>query len=332
MIMCLKKLNKKNGNYKINSNNEKIAKRHGVIIDTDFAFDWIGENINGPTVVRLHGSFKKKIGFKFLLLFAHHEGEFIRLLGSNSIIDRWRLIPEKLLDLKRNFEFHDHVASPDAHYLKKKNELIIFFHSRELGSRDQKTYIASFRDSLSVSPSIYSTNLPFYARIFLIKGVAYALTKGGNLFEAADMNLRNWTPLINIFTGQGSLDDIYQNQYGSVRHLCVVKHKNTHLVFYTIIGDSPEKIWASRLIVDQTKGFYSAIGKTLILLPSENYEGSQIDLKNSKSGPSLFPENAVRDPFVYKSRRNYFLFYSIKGEFGIALASLNIKSIIKELG
>lgn len=329
--MFLKKFDKRITNIYGIEGCRHIIKRYGVIIDTNTAPNWIGDNINGPAVVRLFGNHKKTFGYKFLLLFAHHQGEYIRIAGSNSLLSKWRFVPSKILNTKSYAEFHDHVASPDAHYLKNSDTLLVFFHSREIGNRKQITFLARFNGGLNNRPLILKTNLPFYARVFFVRKQAYALTKGGNLFDTLDKELCEWRPLVNIFTGQDSEEDTYQNHPGSIRHLSVLNYKGMYLVFYSIIGEKPEKIWVSELKIDTTKGKFMALGKVLVLSPEKEYEGCGLKLQNSESGPSLVPENSVRDPYVIKFRSRYLLFYSIKGEFGIAFTELNLKSIIKQL-
>jgi hypothetical protein len=88
----------------------------------------------------------------------------------------------------------------------------------------------------------------------------------------------------------------------------------------------------SKLIIDEVNKKYHAAGKTLVLQPMEPYEGVEIVLRKSKSGPAVVPENAVRDPFVIKHGSEYLMYYAIQGEFGIAVASLDIKKIMTKLG
>jgi len=311
---------------------EAIVERLGYILRVEDSNKFIGENINGPALLKVSKYHRKIINYKFLLFFSHHEGDFIRLMGSNSPIGPWIILPIQILKNNINIDFHDHIASPDVHGNLIKDKIIIFFHSREIGSRKQLTFKSELKNIFDSEPKVEKTNLPFYARIFKYKKVFYALTKGGNLFETNDPLFLNWVPLVNIFTGETALDDVYQNSEGSIRHVCVIKYKRQLFVFYTLIGDKPEQIWVSKLIINRENRKYEVIGKTSVLRPVKLYEGWGIVLRKSKSGPALMPENAVRDPFVIKHRNKYLMYYAIQGEFGLAVASLDIKKIKKKLG
>ena len=48
----------------------------------------------------------------------------------------------------------------------------------------------------------------------------------------------------------------------------------------------------------------------------------QLKINISKSGPSEKIENAVRDPYILDDKNNTYLFYSVKGEKGIAFAKI----------
>jgi prolyl-tRNA editing enzyme YbaK/EbsC (Cys-tRNA(Pro) deacylase) len=54
----------------------------------------------------------------------------------------------------------------------------------------------------------------------------------------------------------------------------------------------------------------------------EDYEGGNLPVGPSLSGPALFDENALRDPYVLNSAGREYLFYTVRGEKGIALCEL----------
>jgi len=57
-----------------------------------------------------------------------------------------------------------------------------------------------------------------------------------------------------------------------------------------------------------------------IIRPAEPFEGAALSLSSSASGPSSVGENALRDPDVLSTKNGDYLFYSVAGEKGIALA------------
>ena len=63
------------------------------------------------------------------------------------------------------------------------------------------------------------------------------------------------------------------------------------------------------------------IGK-ILLKPERDYEGFNLPINPSSFGTSFGMVNEVRDPFVFKSGDDKYLFYSTAGESGIAVATI----------
>jgi hypothetical protein len=59
-----------------------------------------------------------------------------------------------------------------------------------------------------------------------------------------------------------------------------------------------------------------------VLRPVETWEGAGLPLEFSRGGPSPNPENALRDPAIFKEAGKAYLLYSVMGEHGIAVARL----------
>jgi hypothetical protein len=60
-----------------------------------------------------------------------------------------------------------------------------------------------------------------------------------------------------------------------------------------------------------------------IIRPEKKYEGSYLPLKQSTAGAAHYPENALRDPFIFFDTNKYYLFYSVAGEQGIAISEFD---------
>jgi len=111
--------------------------------------------------------------------------------------------------------------------------------------------------------------------------------------------------------------------------VAIIKYGNEIFVFYTRIGDAPERVYASHLLMENHSP--RLINEVEILRPLYRFEGSECNLEESSSGPSLRFENAVRDPYVFEEDGKYYLFYTIGGESGIAVCELNMQEIQKKL-
>lgn len=74
----------------------------------------LGENINGPSVIRVPSWLPNPLG-RYYLYFAHHAGTFIRLAYADDVQGPWRIYEPGTLHLEDAPAFYDHIASPDVH-------------------------------------------------------------------------------------------------------------------------------------------------------------------------------------------------------------------------
>ena len=75
----------------------------------------MGDNINGPSLIRAPAWIPNPLG-KYYLYFAHHQGKYIRLAFADELEGPWRLHGPGALDLADSFS-DSHIASPDVHVL-----------------------------------------------------------------------------------------------------------------------------------------------------------------------------------------------------------------------
>jgi hypothetical protein len=83
-------------------------------------------------------------------------------------------------------------------------------------------------------------------------------------------------------------------------------------------GDAPESILVStvNLTDDWTK--WRASQPQTVLAPQESYEGAELPLAPSRSGPAPGRVRQVRDPGIFQEAGKTWLLYSVAGESGIA--------------
>ncbi len=285
-------------------------------------------NINGPCCIKAPEFFQNSPG-KYLLYFAHHSGKYIRLAYSDSLFKNWKILDVQICSVDSSLDFHDHVASPEVFIDQKNKDVYLFFHSREIGNRTQRTFLAKSKNGTQFNFEKIKSKLPFYMRFFEFKNSTYAITKGGNLYQnKGDFVSDDWISLGNIDSGKSN-EEVMHNEPGSIRHVAIIKYGNEIFVFYTRIGDAPERIYASHLLM--VNHLPRLINEIEILRPLYKFEGSECCLEESSSGPSLGFENAVRDPYVFEEEGRYYLFYTIGGESGIAVCEINMQEIQKKL-
>ena len=111
-------------------------------------------------------------------------------------------------------------------------------------------------------------------------------------------------------------------------HRLFFRHPFLH-VFHTRYGDAPERILLSTLNVTGSEENWQYITEEEeILRPELEWEGANLDLIESKQGPSKKQANQFRDPFVYTEiddltgREEIYLYYVGGGESGVGVAKL----------
>jgi hypothetical protein len=93
-------------------------------------------------------------------------------------------------------------------------------------------------------------------------------------------------------------------------------------VFFSGIGDAPEKILLSRVALSGDWRSWKASSPIEVLSPSKPYECVELPLSPSKAGESEGPERALRDPALFEENGKVTLFYSVCGEQGIGAADV----------
>ena len=74
----------------------------------------LGDNINGPSVIRVPDWLPNPLG-KYYMDFTHHAGTFIRLAYADQLDGPWKIYEPGTLQLGDDECFQNHIASPDVH-------------------------------------------------------------------------------------------------------------------------------------------------------------------------------------------------------------------------
>lgn len=312
--------------------------------------DWIPpENRTDPNAI-------------YYMYFAHHGGNYIRLAWAVHIEGPWRLYrvgsgapagnrgvldlgSSDKISLDNGITLHDHIASPDVFIDNENRRIIMYFHSGQVKvngiSKDQKSLVATSPNGLDFRTGIEPVILGrFYFRVFRYKGNLYATSNSGYLFKAPDPN-NPWKPPPG-FDFQNDLwtqrpDSPFQNDIDDanfagvpdkplrVRHSAVRLAGNTLQIFYTRIGDCPERIMMST--IDLSAGNYEAWDSSFppreILQAELHWEGGDIPPTNSQGSTAPENVNQLRDPYIFKDiDGTLYLFYCGRGEDAIGVAIL----------
>ena len=115
--------------------------------NTPGADERMGENINGPSLIRAPQWLASPLG-KYYLYFAHHRGTYIRLAYADDLEGPWRIHPPGTLSLEQT-NLAGHIASPDVHVDHENRRLVMYYHGNRGesgGTEGQPTQRATSAD------------------------------------------------------------------------------------------------------------------------------------------------------------------------------------------
>ncbi|MGI9379396.1 MAG: hypothetical protein ACR2OW_07050, partial [Methyloligellaceae bacterium] len=89
----------------------------------------MGNNINGPSLIRAPDWFPNPLG-KYYLYFGHHDGRYIRLAYADKLTGPWRMYEPGVLPLDAS-QFAGHVASPDILVDHQSRQVRLYYHGAD---------------------------------------------------------------------------------------------------------------------------------------------------------------------------------------------------------
>jgi hypothetical protein len=110
-----------------------------------------------------------------------------------------------------------------------------------------------------------------------------------------------------------------------LRHAAVDLRGETLWVYYSRIGDRPERILVSYIHLTPDWTTWRASDPEDVLSPEFEYEGTHLPLRTSELGAARGPVRELRDPAIFHDGEDMYLLYSIAGESGIAMAELRLQ-------
>ena len=303
----------------------------------------IGENIQGPSLIRVPGWVEEPLG-RYYLYFADHKGRYIRLAYADELAGPWRVHKPGSLRLEqshfptaplplddavlaehtRRHEQsgrqlpHDlrlelttpHIASPDAHVDDEHQRIVMYFHGLEAPGR-QVTRVATSTDGITfvAAPSIVVARS--YLRVFAHRGTLYGMAMPGQLYRSTD--------------GFAEFEEGSLIFNPNVRHFAMLKRDDTLHVFWTRIGDAPESILVSTVDLSQPFEAWTDYAAQAVLRPERPWEGADAPVAPSLRSVAYGRVNQLRDPAIYEEDGRVYLLYAIGGESGIGIAELDWK-------
>ena len=271
-----------------------------------------GGNINGPSLIRAPDWLPGRLG-TYYLYFAHHSGTSIRLAIADRLEGPWRIHAGGTLQLADATGAHGHVASPDVHVDEAGRRIVMAFHGPARGHRRQLSFLAQSADGLSFTARP-DPIAGFYLRLVPWRGGWVGMSKGGVMYQGGALDgpfKRRWRPAFPM-TGRDA------NWPGDVRHVALSADGDTLTVYFSRIGDAPERILAAD--IDLSRYFWRAGPAREVLRPEEQWEGVSLPVVTSRAGAADGPEHALRDPAIFRENGRTYLIYAAAGESGLGIA------------
>lgn len=281
----------------------------------------ITANIQGPSLIKVPDWVKNRLG-RYYLYFASHKGDSIRLAYADDIKGPWKIHQGGALQLTQSLyptqlpgvapgqreadELKAHIASPDVHVDEVNKRIVLYYHGI-LAPNDQKSRVAISPDGVHFTPRPELLG-PSYFRVFHLGDYSYALAMPGILLRSKDG--------LSRFERGPALFGRDQ------RHTAVLQRGNELFVFWTKVGDAPERIYLSRIDTRRDWHEWKAGVPVEVLKPEFPWEGSDAPVTPSRRSTAFGHVNQLRDPAIFEEDGKTYLLYAVAGESGIALARL----------
>jgi hypothetical protein len=295
----------------------------------------LGNNVNGPSIIRVPDWVEAPLG-KYYLYFAHHKGKYIRLAYADHVEGPWKIHESGVLQLEDSYfptgtlhldalpearrkqvenmraagydPLYTHVASPEVVVVPEKQEIRLYYHGMTENA-SQATRVATSTDGLNFDalPAIIARP---YLRIFKWQGKHYGLAMPG-VFYRSDDGLTGFEEGPTLFNPD-------------MRHCALMIRDSTLYVFWTQAGHAPEHIMVSTIELSGDWLSWKESEPVEILRPVTEWEGANLPVEPSRRGAIEEPVNQLRDPEIFEEDGKVWLLYSIAGETGLAIARLEL--------
>jgi hypothetical protein len=304
----------------------------------------LGNMVNGPSVIKVPDWVHRPLG-KYYMYFANHRGDFIRLAYADAVTGPWKIYDPGVLhvrdtlfyrpqpDLSRFQGYNTHLASPEVYVDTPRRRIVLWSHgwysngehwpAEPVAARrweaekgyGQFTQAALSSDGLGFTAQPALTR-ESYLRVFSHAGGFYAISRLGRLSRSSD-------PLGTFELGPNPFKDtIYGTN--SVRHVALLVRGTRLFVFFSAIGDAPERIMLSTIELTQNWTQWRATTPVEVMRPEAPYECADLPIEPSRIGDIAVPVHQMRDPAILEDDGRIYLFYSICGEQGIAGAEITM--------
>lgn len=107
-----------------------------------------------------------------------------------------------------------------------------------------------------------------------------------------------------------------------MRHAALLVRDKNLMVFWTRVGDTPERILLSTIDISEPWETWSESEAIEVLRPEKVWEGADAPLMPSMRSVAYGNVNQLRDPAIFVEDNRVYLLYAVAGEAGIAMVEL----------
>jgi hypothetical protein len=296
------------------------------------------ENINGPSLIRVPDWAPSPLG-AYYLYFADHKGSSIKLAYADRLDGPWSIhepgavqlsqtpylqaapaIPETVdrerLGVPRAPGVPSmlddctipHIASPDVIADHASRTFRLYYHGLD-NFASQVSRVAVSTDGLRFEARSEIVS-PSYLRMFRHADGWYGIAMPGGLFRSENG--------IDAF-------ELGPTLFGSdMRHAGLWKRGNTLWVFWTRVGDAPERILLSTIDLREDWSRWQESEPIEVYRPTRSWEGASEPVEPSVRSSVDHAVNQLRDPYVLVEGEDAYLVYAVAGESGLGIARLEV--------
>ncbi|MEO2174953.1 MAG: hypothetical protein ABGY96_12750 [bacterium] len=297
----------------------------------------LGDNIQGPSLIRVPKWIDNPLG-NYYLYFADHKGSYIRLAYADELTGPWTVYepgslqlsqskfltqppastPEMLAQARQRIKDtpypHDivldlttpHIASPDVHVDNENKRLVMYFHGLN-SFAVQVSRVAESTDGINFVAHDQIVGRP-YMRTFKHGGFTYAMSMPGQFYRSSN-------GIDQFETGPMLFER-------NMRHAALLVRDKNLMVFWTRVGDTPERILLSTIDISEPWETWSESEAIEVLRPEKVWEGADAPLMPSMRSVAYGNVNQLRDPAIFVEDNRVYLLYAVAGEAGIAMVEL----------
>ncbi len=283
----------------------------------------LGDNLNGPCIIEVPEWINSPLA-RFYMYFAHHKGRFIRMAYADALTGPWQIYAPGVLGLQETpyaqsdlaagpgYDFsYAHIASPNVHIDSEAEQIVMYYHGLEVDG-SQPTRVCFSSDGLSFENHSEPLVNQYFAG-FVFESAIYGITWGGRLHRAD-----TWAGPF-----QDAPEEFARAMFGAdnevPRHCGVQVDGNQLSIYFTRIGDAPERVFRSTCTLSENWHNWRTSTPVEVLRPTKVWEGASTPIEKSRVGSAQPMEHALRDPFPFRDH----LFFAAGGESAIGVAPLS---------